>query len=60
MMADRAGYPVADVLLAFTDYNAAVESAPESVPFAYPWHAKDLNVRWATYQADREKARKSR
>jgi hypothetical protein len=27
--ADAAGYPIADVLFAFADYNAAVESAPE-------------------------------
>ncbi len=55
--ADRAGYPVADVLLAFSDYNAAVECAPESVPFVYQCYAKDLELRWNTYQADRANAR---
>jgi hypothetical protein len=60
MIADRAGYPLPDVLLAFTDYNAAVENAPESVPFAYALCAEELNKRWRTYQADRKKARASR
>ncbi len=55
--ADRSGYPQADVLLAMVDYNAAVESAPESVPFAYRFSEKDLNQRWAEYQRDREAAR---
>ena len=27
--ADAAGYPIADVLLAYADYNSAVEGAPE-------------------------------
>ena len=58
--ADKAGYPMPDVLLAFTDYNAAVESAPESVPFAYDWYAKELDRRWKTYLADRENARAAR
>jgi hypothetical protein len=58
--ADRAGYPLPDVLLAFTDYNAAVEDAPESVPFAYSWYAKELNGRWAIYLADRAEARAAR
>lgn len=55
--ADRSGYPLSDVLLAMVDYNAAVESAPESVPFAYRFSEKDLNQRWAEYQRDRETAR---
>ncbi|MCE4222767.1 hypothetical protein HCU64_03305 [Methylobacterium sp. C25] len=55
--ADRSGYPFPDVLLAMMDYSSAVESAPESVPFAYRFTEKDLNQRWAEYQNDREAAR---
>ena len=60
MNADRAGYPLTDVLLAYSDYNAAVESAPESVPFVYQFYAKDLDRRWNTYQADRANARETK
>lgn len=55
--ADAAGYPPADVLLAFTDYNAAVEAAPESVPYAYDIRTEHLNERWAEYQRDRDERR---
>lgn len=55
--ADAAGYPLADVLLAFADYNTAVESAPESVPYAYKMRVLYLNERWADYQNDRDKRR---
>lgn len=55
--ADRGGYPLQDVLLAFTDYNASVEAAPESVPFAYKLCGSQLNERWETYQSDRVQAR---
>jgi hypothetical protein len=55
--ADAAGYPLADVLLAFADYNAAVESAPESVPRAYKIRVEYLNERWAEYQRDRDARR---
>lgn len=55
--ADAAAYPLADVLLAFADYNAAVESAPESVPWAYKMREKYLNERWAEYQRDRDERR---
>jgi hypothetical protein len=58
--ADTAGYPTADVMLAFADYNAAVESAPESVPFAYKLRAEHLGERWADYQRDRDERRASR
>ena len=60
MVADRAGYPFQDVLLLFTDYNTAVESAPESVPFAYTLCAGELNKQWDTYQDDRRHARAKR
>lgn len=60
MVADRAGYSSADVLLAFLDYNSAVEGAPESVPFIYAVCAKELDQRWHTYQADRAAARAGR
>ncbi len=56
--ADRSGYPLPDVLLAMTDYTAAVESAPESVPFAFKFRQKRLNQRWSEYQADREAVRR--
>jgi hypothetical protein len=58
--ADAAGYPVADVLLAFADYNAAVESAPESVPRAYEIRAEHLNERWTEYKGDRDARRAAR
>lgn len=57
MNAYQAGYPLTDVLLAYSDYNSAVEAAPESVPFVYQCFAKDLDRRWNTYQADRANAR---
>jgi hypothetical protein len=58
--ADAAGYPVADVLLALTDYQSAIESAPESVPFAYAMCAEHLNQRWADYKLDRDERRAAR
>jgi hypothetical protein len=60
MKADGAGYPMPDVLMAFADYNAAVEAAPESVPYAYKWRQKALEEDWATYLADRGNARAAR
>ena len=57
MTADAAGYPSADVLLAYADYNAAVESAPENVPYSYDMRKKHLNQRWADYQRDRDERR---
>ncbi|MBX3512068.1 MAG: hypothetical protein KF750_00620 [Xanthobacteraceae bacterium] len=60
MTADRAGYPMADVLLAMTDYNAAIEGAPEIVPFAYQLRRKKLDQRWKDYQKDRAADRTSR
>lgn len=60
LTADRSDYPLPDVLLIFADYNAAVESAPESVPFLYRWYRADLNQRWQTYQHDRAVAREAK
>lgn len=57
MVADRGDYPMPDVLLAFVDYNSAVEGAPESVPFVYGWYQKELEQRWNDYQTDRAAAR---
>ncbi|QCK85897.1 hypothetical protein E8L99_09045 [Phreatobacter aquaticus] len=57
MVADRAGYPMPDVLLAFADYNSAVEGCPESVPLVYGSYQKELEQRWAKYQNDRAAAR---
>jgi hypothetical protein len=60
MVADTAGYPTPDVLLAFLDYNAAVEGCPESVPFVYEWYQQELEQRWNDYQTDRAAARAAR
>ncbi len=60
MTADRAGYPMTDVLLAMTDYNAAIEGAPEIVPFAYSLKRKKLDQRWKDYQRDRAADRAGR
>ncbi len=60
MTADRAGYPMSDVLLAMTDYNAAIEGAPEIVPFVYQARRKHLDQRWNDYQNDRAYDRESR
>lgn len=60
MNADRAGYPLPDVLLAMTDYNAAIEGAPEIVPMAYRLRRKNLDQRWRDYQADRANDRAAR
>jgi hypothetical protein len=58
--ADAADYPRADVLLAFADYNAAIQSAPESVPHVYEWNEEHLNTRWADYKRNRDEARAAR
>lgn len=58
--ADANNYPPTDVLLAMTDYNAAVEGAPESVPYLYDIYAKDLDQRWRDYQTDRAAKRAQR
>jgi hypothetical protein len=60
MTADRAGYPMADVLLAMTDYNAAIEGAREIVPFAYQVRRKQLDQAWKDYQKDRAADRAAR
>jgi hypothetical protein len=60
MTADRASYPLPDVLLAMTDYNAAIENAPEIVPYAYNQRRKELDQRWKDYQADRANDRANR
>jgi sensor histidine kinase YesM len=60
MIADKTSYPLPDVLLIFTDYNTAVESAPESVPLVYRLYREDLKKRWETYQEDRKRARAKR
>ncbi len=59
-VADRSGYPHPDVLLAFADYTAAVEGAPESVPFAYKLRQKSLDQRWKDYRQDRAAEREAR
>src|ERR1051326_8402752 len=46
-------FPEADVLLALSDYNAIVQSAPLIVPFAYQMRRHRLNQLWAKYKEDR-------
>jgi hypothetical protein len=58
-VASRDGYPMPDVLLAFADYNSAVEGCPESVPFVYGLYRKELDQRWLKYQEDRAAAREA-
>lgn len=53
------GYPLSDVMLAMTDYNAAVASAPESVPWAYKLMEPDLNTKWDEYQHYRDSIKAS-
>ncbi|WP_141325440.1 hypothetical protein [Acetobacter orleanensis] len=60
MTADRAGYPMSDVLLAMTDYNAAIEGAPEIVPYVYQARRQQLDQRWRDYQNDRTNDRANR
>ncbi|WP_156942680.1 hypothetical protein [Mesorhizobium sp. L48C026A00] len=48
-LARRDNFPLVDVLLLMGDYNLAVESAPESVPYAYDISEKRLNRLWAEY-----------
>jgi len=58
--ADKLGYPLPDVMLAFIDYLAAIETAPEVVPYVYGFYSAELNKRWQTYLSDRQAARASR
>lgn len=51
--AGHGGYPLSDILLAMTDYNAAIEGAPEVVPFVYQARRGQLDQRWKDYQNDR-------
>lgn len=48
-IARKDGYPPDDVMLIMGDYNAAVGSAPESVPWAYEACRDRLNGMWADY-----------
>lgn len=50
---ERGGYPEADVLLNMADYNAAVEGAPEVVPFVYQRCKPRLDEDWRMHLADR-------
>lgn len=55
--ADASGYPGPDILIILMDYNAAVESSPEHVPFAYRINAHHLEQRWTEYKSDRNERR---
>jgi hypothetical protein len=48
--AEARGYLVGDVLLAVSDYNSAVEAAPQSIPFIYSLRRDHLNRSWKAYQ----------
>lgn len=50
-------FPPGDVLLAMTDYNNAMEGAPEAVPGVFKRLEKRLNIRWDEYKRDREETR---
>ncbi|MES0133618.1 hypothetical protein NKJ88_01460 [Mesorhizobium sp. M0016] len=51
-LARQNGFPPTDVLLLMGEYNVAVETAPESVPFAYEFSEVRLNRLWAEYMAN--------
>lgn len=55
-LARSKGFKLTDILLLMGEYNAAVESAPESVPFAYKFREKALNQRWREYLANLRRA----
>ncbi len=43
------GYGDSDVLLLMSDYNAAIERAPTTLPLVYRWSYTTLNRRWQAY-----------
>ncbi|MFS2156129.1 GrpB family protein [Pseudomonas sp. Pseusp122] len=43
------GYEKSDVLLLMSDYNAAIERAPATLPWVYRWSHTALNRRWQAY-----------
>jgi hypothetical protein len=51
-IARKDNYPLEDVMMIMGDYNAAVGSAPEVVPWAYDLSAPQLNRMWAEYIAN--------
>lgn len=53
-------YPRGDVLLAMTDYNNAMESAPEGFPGVFRLIESNQNKRWTEYKQDRDQARRIR
>lgn len=48
------GYKDADILLIATDYNAAVEAAPSTLPFVYQLRQRELGKMWQSYLAARQ------
>jgi len=57
--AGLAGFPEADVFLAASNYNAAVERAPMQVPITYRFNKKRLNELWIAYKEARLAERSS-
>lgn len=53
-------YPLADVLLVMSDYNAVVERAPMILPHVYNIHRKHLDDLWKTYEKACSDARAAR
>ncbi|MBT1159573.1 hypothetical protein J1C56_28875 [Aminobacter anthyllidis] len=51
-IARKDNYPLHDVMMIMGDYNAAVGSAPEVVPWAYDLSAPKLNRMWDEYIAN--------
>jgi hypothetical protein len=45
-----------DAMLAMSDYSAAVEGAPEAIPFIYRFKRAKLDERWKAYKQAREAA----
>ena len=58
-VADRNDYPLADILMLMSDYNSAIEGAPEILPFAYKFQSSGLDKEWKQYQEDRAAVRAS-
>lgn len=51
--AEARGYPQADLMLIFSDYNAVVEAAPIAVPRLYELHRDRLNALFLTFHQTR-------
>ena len=48
-VASARGYRESDILLLMSDYNAAIERAPTTLPWVYKFSQRGLNRRWQAY-----------